>query len=199
MDVRVVAATNQDLEEMVQRRIFRADLFYRLNVFPIRLPALRERRDDIPRLILHFVRHFAGRQGKSIDDIPAAVIDELTGQPWPGNVRELQNVIERAVIATPGRTLQMPPADRPGYRAAPLTRTLAQVERDHIIATLEATRGILGGWDGAAARLGLSRTTLISRMQRLGLTSAGGARQPARQAPVAPAAKRAWPPSLVTG
>jgi formate hydrogenlyase transcriptional activator len=174
VDVRVIAATNQDLEEMVQRRAFRADLFYRLNVFPIRVPPLRERAEDIPLLIAHFVRQFAERQGKCIEEIPDTIIATLRHFEWPGNVRELQNVIERAVIATTGRTLQMPSAARRVHRAASSARTLAQVERDHIVATLEATNWVLGGWDGAAARLGLSRTTLISRMQRLGIVARNG-------------------------
>jgi formate hydrogenlyase transcriptional activator len=171
VDVRVIAATNQDLEEMVQQRAFRADLFYRLNVFPVRVPPLRERTGDIPLLVGHFVRRFAERQGKCIDEIPDSIIDMLRHDAWPGNVRELQNVIERAVIATTGRTLQMPRADRREHRPASSARTLAQVEREHIVATLQATNWVLGGWDGAAARLGLSRTTLISRMQRLGIAA----------------------------
>jgi formate hydrogenlyase transcriptional activator len=172
VDVRVIAATNQQLEELVQRRAFRADLFYRLNVFPVRVPPLRERTADIPLLVTHFVRRFAERQGKCIDEIPDAIIDTLRHLAWPGNVRELQNVIERAVIATAGRTLQMPSAGGRVHRpAASATRTLAQVERDHIVATLQGTNWVLGGWDGAAARLGLSRTTLISRMQRLGIVA----------------------------
>ena len=174
VDVRVIAATNQDLEELVQQRAFRADLFYRLNVFPIRLPPLRERAEDIPLLVAHFVRQFAARQAKCIEEVPDAILDTLSHYAWPGNVRELQNVIERAVIATTGRTLQMPSAGRRVNRHASSARTLAEVERDHIVATLQATNGVLGGWDGAAARLGLSRTTLISRMQRLGLSSANG-------------------------
>jgi formate hydrogenlyase transcriptional activator len=174
VDVRVITATNQDLEEMVHQRAFRADLFYRLNVFPIRVPPLRERTEDIPLLVAHFVRRFAERQGKCIEEIPDATIDTLTHYAWPGNVRELQNVIERAVIATTGRALQMPSAASRIPRAASSARTLAQVERDHIVATLEATNWVLGGWDGAAARLGLSRTTLISRMQRLGLVAPSG-------------------------
>ncbi len=171
VDVRVIAATNQDLEEMVQQRAFRADLFYRLNVFPVRVPPLRERTDDIPLLVAHFVRRFAERQGKCIEEIPDTFVDTLRHYEWPGNVRELQNVIERAVIATTGRTLQMPSAGGRVHRPASSARTLAQVERDHIVATLQATNGVLGGWDGAAARLGLSRTTLISRMQRLGIVA----------------------------
>lgn len=180
VDVRVIAATNHDLEEMVQQRTFRADLYFRLNVFPIRVPPLRERRDDIPLLVSHFVRNAAERQGKCIENIPDSLIDMLRHHPWPGNVRELQNLVERAVIATTGRTLEVPGADRHAHRVGPTTRTLAQVEKDHIIATLEATNWVLGGWDGAAARLGLSRTTLISRMQRLGLAprSAARPRQP---------------------
>jgi formate hydrogenlyase transcriptional activator len=171
VDVRVIAATNQNLEEMVQQRAFRADLFYRLNVFPIRVPPLRERTEDIPVLVAHFVRQFAERQGKCIEEIPDNIIDTLRHYAWPGNVRELQNVIERAVIATTGRTLQMPRADRQEHRPASSARTLAQVEREHIVSTLHATNWVLGGWNGAAARLGLSRTTLISRMQRLGISA----------------------------
>jgi formate hydrogenlyase transcriptional activator len=174
VDVRVIAATNQDLEELVQQRAFRADLFYRLNVFPIRVPPLRERTEDIPLLVAHFVRQFAQRQAKCIEEILDAIIDTLRHDAWPGNVRELQNVIERAVIATAGRTLQMPSARRRVTRHASSARTLAEVERDHIVATLQATNGVLGGWDGAAARLGLSRTTLISRMQRLGISASSG-------------------------
>ena len=169
VDVRVIAATNQDLEEMIQQRAFRADLFYRLNVFPIRVPPLRERAEDIPLLISHFVRRFAERQGKKVEDVPDEVIAALKDYSWPGNVRELQNVIERAVVATTGPTLRLPEPERRIDRAPASSRTLAQVERDHIVATLQATNGVLGGWDGAAARLGLSRTTLISRMQRLGI------------------------------
>jgi formate hydrogenlyase transcriptional activator len=179
VDVRVIAATNQDLEEMVQQRAFRADLFYRLNVFPIRVPPLRERTEDIPVLVAHFVRRFAERQGKCIEEIPDTISDTLRHYAWPGNVRELQNVVERAVVATTGRTLQMPSAGGRVHRPAPSARTLAQVERDHIVATLQATNWVLGGWDGAAARLGLSRTTLISRMQRLGISAGSGLRKSA--------------------
>ena len=174
VDVRVIAATNHDLEEMVEQRAFRADLFYRLNVFPVRVPPLRERTEDIPLLVAHFVRQFAERQGKCIEEIPDAIVDTLRHYSWPGNVRELQNVIERAVITTTGRTLQMPSAGPQVRRPASSARTLAEVERDHIVATLQATKGVLGGWDGAAAKLGLSRTTLISRMQRLGIVARNG-------------------------
>jgi formate hydrogenlyase transcriptional activator len=183
VNVRVVAATNQDLTEMVQQRAFRADLFYRLNVFPIRIPPLRERTEDIPLLVAHFVRGLARRQGKVIDEIPVALVDSLREYAWPGNVRELQNLIERAVIATTGRTLQMPTRDQRVHRAAAPIRTLAEVERDHIVATLHATSGVIGGWNGAAAKLGVSRTTLISRMQRLGITAPARATQQAAALP----------------
>ncbi len=184
VNVRVVAATNQDLPEMVQQRAFRADLFYRLNVFPIRVPPLRERTEDIPLLVAHFVRRFAERQGKVIDEIPAGFVDSLRHSSWPGNVRELQNLMERAVIATTGRTLHIPITDQGVHRPVPAVRTLAEVERDHIVATLHATDWVIGGWNGAAARLGLSRTTLISRMQRLGITAQSHAATSATAAPL---------------
>jgi transcriptional regulator with GAF, ATPase, and Fis domain len=174
IDVRVIAATNQNLEEMVQQRAFRADLFYRLNVFPIRVPPLRERQEDIPLFAEHFVRQFAERQGKKIDVLSGEVIAGLTRHSWPGNVRELQNVIERAIVASAGSTLRLPEPEPRAAHTATSSRTLAQVEREHIVATLHATNGVLGGWDGAAARLGLSRTTLISRMQRLGISATSG-------------------------
>jgi transcriptional regulator with GAF, ATPase, and Fis domain len=170
VDVRVIAATNQDLEEMVQERAFRADLFYRLNVLPIRIPPLRERADDIPLLVAHYVRRFAERHGRKVQDVPDDVLATLKQLSWPGNVRELQNVIERAVVATTDLTLRLPSTEPRIERGAPSSRTLAQVERDHIVATLEATNWVVGGWNGAAARLGISRTTLISRMQRLGIS-----------------------------
>src|SRR5262245_51425146 len=126
VNVRVIAATNQDLPEMVQQRAFRADLYYRLNVFPIRVPPLRERVEDIPLLVAHFVDGFAARQGKIIEAIPAALIESLKHYAWPGNVRELQNLIERAVIATTGRTLRIPVTDQGMRRPAPPDRTLAE-------------------------------------------------------------------------
>ena len=174
---------------MVQQRAFRADLFYRLNVFPIRVPPLRERVEDIPLLVAHFVRQFAGRHGKKVAEVPDEVVATLMHYSWPGNVRELQNVIERAVVATTGPTLRLSEPERRIDRAAAPSRTLAQVERDHIVATLHATNWVLGGWDGAAARLGLSRTTLISRMQRLGISAASGPQRAARQPRVVPPAK----------
>ena len=174
VDVRVIAATNQDLEDMVQRRTFRADLFYRLNVFPIRIPPLRERPEDIPLLVGHFVREFGRRMAKPALDIPPAVMTALVQHAWPGNIRELQNVIERSVIASTGATLQLSHPALRSSRSEEAQRTLVDVERAHIVATLQATNGVVGGWNGAAARLGLSRTTLIARMQRLGI---GGAAQ----------------------
>lgn len=170
VDARVIAATNQDLSDMVLRREFRADLYYRLNVFPILVPPLRERRDDIPLLVKHFVRRFSERQRKVIEHVPDAVFDALRTHAWPGNIRELQNVIERAVIATRSNVLEFPSFEtRPNQSSSP-ARTLAQVEREHILATLSETNWVVGGWKGAAARLGLSRTTLIARMQRLGIS-----------------------------
>ena len=176
VDLRVVAATNQDLEDMVQRRTFRADLFYRLNVFPIRIPPLRERPEDIPLLVGHFVREFGRRLAKPSLEIPPAVMTTLVKHTWPGNIRELQNVIERSVIASTGPTLQVAQSLSRSSRSEERRRTLVDVERAHIVATLQATNGVVGGWNGAAARLGLSRTTLIARMQRLGI----GAGKPLR-------------------
>lgn len=172
IDVRVIAATNQDLEDLVERRAFRADLFYRLNVFPIRIPPLRERLDDIPVLVHHFVKRFAQRLGRPVLHVPQDVIVALKQHSWPGNVRELQNVIERAVVSARNGTLELPVSHaKTGAAAVSAPRTLADVERAHIVATLQATKGVIGGWNGAAARLGLPRTTLIARMQRLGITT----------------------------
>jgi formate hydrogenlyase transcriptional activator len=184
VNVRLIAATNQDLWRMVQERKFRADLYYRLNVFPITLPPLRERGDDIPLLIKHFVQTFANRQGKAIDRIPDEVMDILKRHDWPGNIRELQNVIERAVIMTTGPVLNMPIAQRMTHEvgSTPMT-TLADAERAHITTTLRETNWVVGGQRGAAARLGVPRTTLVNRMQRLGISSEKShrrARQPDR-------------------
>ena len=172
VDVRVIAATNQNLWDMVQRRTFRADLYYRLNVFPIVIPPLRHRLEDVPLLAAYFVRRFAERHRRPIQQIPEEVLNALARQAWPGNVRELQNAIERAVIATKGSVLHLPDTEVHPTEDAPASRTLAEVERDHIVVTLGASNGVIGGWNGAAARLGLSRTTLIARMQRLGIARA---------------------------
>jgi formate hydrogenlyase transcriptional activator len=169
VDVRIVAATNQDLWTMVQERRFRADLFYRLNVFPITLPPLRERSCDIPLLVAHFVRKFAERLGKPIHHIPDDVMEALTNYRWPGNVRELQNFIERAVITSAGPVLRPRIGELALQPAAGAVRTMADAERAHIVETLRATNGVVSGKSGAAARLGLPRTTLIARMERLGL------------------------------
>jgi formate hydrogenlyase transcriptional activator len=190
VDVRVIAATNQNIWEMVQRREFRADLYYRLNVFPIVIPPLRDRSEDIPLLVRHFVNRFAERHRKDIQVVPDAVLDTLTRLPWPGNVRELQNVIERAVIATRGDTLVLPHGIEIAKTCRPASfRTLAEVERHHILETLLETNWVVGGWNGAAFRLGLSRTTLIARMQRLGisrnLASQGNAGRSARRSALA--------------
>jgi formate hydrogenlyase transcriptional activator len=169
MDVRVVAATNQDLAPMVAEKRFRMELYYRLNIFPISLPPLRVRRGDIPILAAHFVRKFAERMSKQISRIPQTAMDTLIQYPWPGNIRELQNFIERAVILTTGGILQMPP-----FPAQTLIRpepaTLEEVERNHILKALEQSNWIVGGKFGAAARLGMARTTLIGKMQRRGLS-----------------------------
>jgi formate hydrogenlyase transcriptional activator len=180
VDVRVIAATNQDLWRMVQERKFRADLYYRLNVFPLALPPLRERREDIRLLAGHFVQQFAKQQGKIIDTIPEDVMIDLEQHDWPGNIRELQNVIERAVVMTVGRVLSrqtteslrpagLGPIREPLVVQSTATNTLAEAERAHIIATLREVNWVIGGQRGAAARLGLPRTTLIGKMQRLGI------------------------------
>ena len=177
VDVRVIAATNQDLWRMVQKRQFRADLYYRLNVFPIALPPLRERRADIPALVEHFVRKFALRQRKSVEEIPEYVMEFLNHYSWPGNIRELQNVIERAVIITRGPVLDLRVGELMTPAAASWTgRTFSDARRAHsdaqraqILATLQQADWVVGGPNGAAARLGLPRTTLIATMRRLGI------------------------------
>jgi formate hydrogenlyase transcriptional activator len=173
VDVRVVAATNQDLWKMVQERRFRADLYYRLNVFPIALPPLRERSEDIPRLVDHFVRKFAWSMNREIDHVPEEVMEVLRSYDWPGNIRELQNVIERAVILSPGRVLRLQLSELKRVaqveKSPAATRTLAEAERDHIVRTLQEADGVVGGRQGAAARLGLARTTLLYRMRKLGI------------------------------
>jgi len=171
VDVRVVAATNRSLEEMVAAGTFRSDLYYRLNVFPIALPALRERPHDIPRLVRYFTQKLARRMNKRIETIPADAMAVLCRYDWPGNVRELENAIERAVILTNGSVLQVPVADFRGGRAAPLASgTLEATEREAILSALRGSGWVLGGDRGAAARLGLKRTTLQSRMQKLGIS-----------------------------
>ena len=195
VNVRLISATHRDLQQMVKDRMFRSDLFYRLNVFPIGLPPLRERPDDIPRLVSYFVQVFAKRMGRKIESIPAKVIEHLCQYSWPGNIRELQNVIERAVILTSGKTLNVavgelsltlsdlnsdltrvslqsntecdPPSQTKNVDSN--ARTLAETEREHILSALERTGWVIGGENGAAAMIGLKRTTLQKKMQKLGI------------------------------
>jgi formate hydrogenlyase transcriptional activator len=169
--VRIVAATNQSLEQMVAERRFRMDLYYRLNVFPLTLPPLRERAGDVPLLVDHFVRTYARRHRKSITSVPDEVIAALVAYSWPGNIRELQNFIERSVVLTKGEALHAPVAELINKRVSvPGTRTLADAERAHIVSVLRETNWIVGGPNGAAARLGLIRTTLIAKMRKLGIS-----------------------------
>jgi formate hydrogenlyase transcriptional activator len=171
VDVRLVAATNRDLAEMVKRGEFRSDLYYRLNVFPLLLPPLRERRDDIPALVTHFVERFCRRMGKQIEQIPAETMFALSSYPWPGNIRELQNLMERAVILSDFGVLPNPLPTEASKEAIrlPADTTLRDSERALILNTLEAVGWVIGGAKGAAAKLGLKRTTLICKMQKLGI------------------------------
>ncbi len=172
VDVRLVAATHRNLVEMVKRNDFRSDLYYRLNVFPVPLPPLRARREDIPALVKHFVEIYARRMGKQIDCISPETMSELTSYPWPGNIRELQNFIERSVILTSGNVLESPLASlRSAVEVEALGPiTMEDAERDHIRKTLEQTRWVVSGPNGAAARLGIKRSTLYFRMQKLGIS-----------------------------
>jgi len=172
VNLRLIAATNLDLVRSVAERQFRSDLFYRLHVFPIRMPPLRERRGDIPLLVRYFVQKFGRRMNKQIDTIPSETMEALMNWGWPGNVRELENFVERSVILTEGSVLRVPLAElRPDYEGGAQTEgTLQTTEREHIIRVLRETRGVLAGSKGAATRLGLKRTTLQSKMQKLGIT-----------------------------
>jgi formate hydrogenlyase transcriptional activator len=170
VDLRLIAATNRDLARSVAEKEFRSDLFYRLNVFPIRLPPLRERREDIPVLVRYFVRKFAARMNRSIKTIPTETMNALVNWNWSGNVRELENFIERSVILTEGTALQAPLSElNPGI-PAPFESSLEGTEREHIIRILKESGGMLSGSRGAAHRLGVKRTTLQSKMKRLGIT-----------------------------
>jgi formate hydrogenlyase transcriptional activator len=168
VDVRIVAATNQDLSALVAKKQFRMDLYYRLNVFPLVLPALRLRVEDIPLLVTHFVRQFCECMSKHISKAPWDAMNALMRYPWPGNIRELANYIERAVIITKGAVLEIPglPTDQ-WARREPVT--LVEAERDHILKALEKSDWVVGGTSGAAARLGVARTTLMYRMRRCGI------------------------------
>jgi transcriptional regulator with GAF, ATPase, and Fis domain len=176
VDVRLVAATNRDLDEMVKRGEFRSDLYYRLNVFPVLLPPLRERREDIPALVTHFVETLGRRMGREIEHIPAETMSALSSYQWPGNIRELQNLIERAVILSNDGVLPNTlPLTEPDHRAviSPGATTLRDSERTLILRTLETVGWVIGGPKGAAAKLGLKRTTLIHKMQKLGISRPG--------------------------
>ena len=194
VNVRLVAATNRHLEEMVARNEFRGDLYYRLNVFPITLPPLRARQDDIPALVDYFVEIFSRRMGKQIDCIPSETMAALQAYPWPGNIRELQNLIERAVILANDRVLPnpLPASGPPEFAALPIVaksarpsevsfpKTLRELERSLILQTLDATGWVIGGSGGAAAQLGLKRTTLVQRLKKFGI------QRPLRQNDFAP-------------
>jgi formate hydrogenlyase transcriptional activator len=173
-DARLIAATNRDLGAMVGEQTFRSDLFYRLNVFPIHVPALRERTEDIPSLVRHFAQHFARNMKKQIDTISSETMSALVRYPWPGNIREMQNLIERAVILSRGPVLHIPSADLksriPDGGATNRFATLEEVERRHILSVLEQTNWVFAGPNGAAVRLGIKRPTLQFRMQKLGIT-----------------------------
>jgi formate hydrogenlyase transcriptional activator len=170
INVRLVTATHRDLAEMVARKEFRTDLYYRLNVFPVVLPPLRERREDIPQLASHFVEVFARRMGKRIDPIPQDVLDAFVSYSWPGNVRELQNLIERAVIRSNDGVLLNPLPDKNPRTLTPSENTFTDSTRALILHTLRETGWVIGGPAGAAARLGLKRTTLIAKMKKLGIS-----------------------------
>jgi formate hydrogenlyase transcriptional activator len=173
VDVRVVAATHHDLAKMAADGRFRIDLYYRLNVFPVVLPPLRDRPEDIPLLVRHFTQRFARRMGRRVETIPAEAMAALVRYPWPGNVRELQNVIERAVILSPGPALQIPSGDLEGPAdavSAGASADLAAVEREHILGVLRVSGWVLAGPRGAAARLGVKRTTLQRKMKKLGIS-----------------------------
>jgi formate hydrogenlyase transcriptional activator len=172
-DARLIAATNRDLKAMVDEGKFRADLYYRLHVFPLHVPPLRERREDIPLLTRYFVQKHAHRMARNIDTIPTSVLDALTSYDWPGNIRELQNVLERSVILTNGSALQVPMHEL-SAKAAPVTwhgpsAAPNNSEREAILKALEEAKGMVGGPNGAAARLGLKRTTLQSRMRKFNI------------------------------
>lgn len=172
VDVRLVAATNRDLKSLVEAKQFRSDLYYRLNVFPVTLPPLRERREDIPILVRYFTQHYAVRMKKNIQTVSAEALEALSRYAWPGNIRELENLVERSVILTQGTDLQMPINElQMGRRPATVeTATLEEIEREQILRVLDETRWVVGGPAGAAARLGVKRTTLQSKMQKLGIS-----------------------------
>lgn len=183
-DARLIAATNRDLKAMVEEQQFRSDLYYRFNVFPVKVPTLRERKEDIPLLVRHFVQQFSRRNNRVIDTIPSETMEALVRYHWPGNIRELQNVIERAVIISKGPVLNVGLAElKPDVSTTPtpadtkispvhyerLQQALDETERTQILRALEEASGVVGGPKGAAALLGIKRTTLHVRMQKLGI------------------------------
>jgi formate hydrogenlyase transcriptional activator len=173
VDVRLIAATNVDLLQAVQEKRFRSDLFYRLHVFPLHLPPLRERREDIPTLVRHFVKKFAEKMQKHIDVIPDEDMESILSWEWPGNIRELENFIERSVILSPANILNAPLAELRQQKALSEANSdwpLVRLTRNHIIETLRECGGLISGPTGAAARLGLKRTTLQSKIERLGIS-----------------------------
>jgi formate hydrogenlyase transcriptional activator len=172
-DVRVICATHRNLKEMIDERQFRADLFYRVSVFPIELPALRDRPEDIRLLVHHFTTMYAERVQKPITAIAEEFMEALARHPWPGNIRELQNLVERSVILSNGPVLNGSLPQIPRALKEPAPTTLEEADRSHILQTLLQTEGVVGGPNGAAARLGLKRTTLISMMRRLGISPLG--------------------------
>jgi formate hydrogenlyase transcriptional activator len=200
-DVRVICATHRNIFQMTEERQFRADLFYRLSVFPIQLPPLRERPEDIRLLVHHFATNYADRMHKPITAISEEFMAALVRHPWPGNVRELQNLIERSVILCGGSVLNgslpalttTPDDSMLPTPCAPVT--LEEADRSHILGALDQTQGVVGGPDGAATRLGLPRTTLIAKMKRLGINSGQGSVSPVRAAAPVPVSARvpAWP------
>ncbi len=173
VNLRLIAATNRDLAQGIAEHAFRSDLFYRLSVFPVRMPALRERREDIPLLVRYFVRIFAQRMGRNIETIPKETMKALTAWSWPGNIRELENLMERSVILSHGPALHVPVSEMRSENRSAAQQTdhsLESAEREHILRVLRETKGAIAGPDGAAKRLGLKRTTLQSKMQRLKIT-----------------------------
>jgi formate hydrogenlyase transcriptional activator len=173
VNVRVVAATNRDLPQMIEEKQFRADLFYRLSVFPIHVPALRERREDIPALVHHFMLKYSQRMNKVVDEVPSKTMDAMTSYDWPGNIRQLQNFVEHGVIISRGAAFQPALEQLENKKTSlPKTRkTLDEAVREHILQALEQTRWVVGGRRGTAAYLGVARTTLLAKMRRLGIES----------------------------
>ena len=171
VNIRLIAATNRDLAKSVAAREFRSDLYYRLHVFPVHMPPLRERNKDIELLVRYFVQKFSRRMNKQIETIPTEAMNALARWEWPGNVRELENFIERSVILSEGTILNVPLSElRPVYEGARHDATLESLEREHILRVLRETGGVISGLRGAAARLGMKRTTLQSRMQKMGIS-----------------------------